>query len=224
MAYVVKHGHSRLLTDIMVLFVLSGLGSLFVVFEFLNLIVWPFRFTRRLMGMGPPILDANVASDRATGRKTTSHRKIVIFDGVCVLCNRFGRFVVSHIPDPNVVSFLPFQDPMSNPHISIKNLTKEFEFDEKEVLDRIAVVSGDKIYWGADAIVEILQWCYWPFPLIRFLKIVPYPIRDALYLTVAKNRYRWFGTQPLDKNFAKYLCPYIYFKTPSKSKKAKKNK
>ena len=42
--------------------------------------------------------------------------------------------------------------------------------------------------------------------------VVPKPLRDAVYQIVAENRYRWFGTQALDKNFAKSLCPYFYFK------------
>jgi len=44
---------------------------------------------------------------------------------------------------------------------------------------------------------------------------------------VANERYKWFGTQPLEKNFAKYLCPYYYINKKAFDKKAeeiKKNK
>lgn len=72
-----------------------------------------------------------------------------------------------------------------------------------------------------DAVITILQWCYWPYPLTKLGLIVPHPIRDLAYITVATNRYRWFGTQPLEKNFAKYLCPYLYIKNSFETKKAK---
>mmetsp|Transcript_1275 Transcript_1275/g.3132 ORF Transcript_1275/g.3132 Transcript_1275/m.3132 type:complete len:238 (+) Transcript_1275:180-893(+) len=210
--YLAKHGHSRFITDIFVGIIITVLGSSFLVFELINLMIWPFRLVRRVLGLAPKPLPAAEASDLATGRKTTEKRKIVLFDGVCVLCNRFGRFVVSHLPDPNEVAFVPFQDPMANPHVNVKRLTEEFGFEDKELEDRIAVIEGDKIFWGPDAVITIMQWCYLPFPLAKLGLLVPFPIRDAAYLTVAKNRYRWFGTQPLDQNFAKYLCPYLYVK------------
>jgi len=210
--YAAKNGHSRLLSDVFVGIIVSFLGGLYLIMEFFNLVFMPFRVGRRLLGFAPEKLDPQEASDLATGRKTTDKRRIVIFDGVCVLCNNFGWFVVQHLPDPNEVSFIPFQDPMANPHVSVKKLQEEFTFKEEELLDRIAAIDGDRIYWGPDAVITILQWCYMPFPLSKFLIIVPWAVRDAAYLTVAQNRYRWFGTQPLEQNFAKYLCPYLYVK------------
>mmetsp|Transcript_13269 Transcript_13269/g.21639 ORF Transcript_13269/g.21639 Transcript_13269/m.21639 type:complete len:235 (+) Transcript_13269:119-823(+) len=210
--YIAKMGHSRVITDVFVVAIVVVLATAFAVMELVNLLIWPFRLGMRLLGLGGQRIDAAVASDMATGRKTTSHRKIVIFDGICVLCNNFGKFVISHLPDPNLVSFVPFQDPVANPHVNVKKLQEEFNFKEKELENRIAVVDGDKIFWGPDAVIRILSWCYFPFPLAQVGMFIPFPIRDAAYLTVANNRYRWFGTQALDKNFAKYLCPYIYFK------------
>lgn len=221
MLYVARHGHSKFLSDIVVGAILLVLGTSYVLLEGVNLMIWPFRFTARIIGMGPKRMEASEASALANGVKTTDHRRIVIFDGICVLCNTFGRFVVSHLPDPNVVSFIPFQDPTANPHINVKRLQEEFKFKEEELQDRIAVVDGDSIKWGADAVITILQWCYWPYPLTKLGLIVPYPIRDLAYITVATNRYRWFGTQPLEKNFAKYLCPYLYIKNSYSAKKEK---
>ena len=41
---------------------------------------------------------------------TCQVRRLVIFDGVCVLCNRFGRFAFYRLVNPDLVSFVPFQD------------------------------------------------------------------------------------------------------------------
>ena len=56
----------------------------------------------------------------------------------------------------------------------------------------------------------------------RFGLLVPGPLRDAAYQIVADHRYRWFGTQPLDNNFAKQLCPYYYFKEKQEARAAAK--
>jgi len=108
---------------------------------------------------------------------------------------------------------------MSNPHVNLKKLQEEFKFDSEQLEDRIAVIEGETIKWGPDAVMTILSWCYFPFPVAKIGFLIPYPVRDALYLTVAKNRYRFFGTQALDQNFAKNLCPYLFIKnTMSRSK------
>ena len=114
--------------------------------------------------------------------------------------------------------FVPFQDPHANPHIKVERLQEEFGFKAEQLQNRIAVVDGDRLLWGPDAVIAVFGWCYWPYPLAAVGLLVPWPVRDALYLTVAKNRYEWFGTQPLDMNFAKNLCPYIYFKDLGRKK------
>mmetsp|Transcript_15867 Transcript_15867/g.25398 ORF Transcript_15867/g.25398 Transcript_15867/m.25398 type:complete len:179 (+) Transcript_15867:783-1319(+) len=77
-------------------------------------------------------------------------------------------------------------------------------------------------FQGADAVIEVCQWCVWPYNLASLGKIVPFAFRDAIYRTVAGERYKWFGTQPLDENFAKYLCPYYYMNKKAFDEKAQK--
>jgi len=110
---------------------------------------------------------------------------------------------------------------LKHEHYSVDKLVKEFSIDPAQLQDRIAVVSGKNIYWGADAVIELCQWCVWPYQLTSLGFILPYAFRDALYRTVAKERYKWFGTQPLEKNFAKYLCPYYYINKKAFNKKDK---
>ena len=118
--------------------------------------------------------------------------------------------MVTHLPDPNVVSFVPFQDALSNPHVSLAKIKEEFpDFNENDLHLKIAVVSGSRLLWGADAIIEICSWMAFPFPLMKAGLIMPKPIRDALYYVVSSTRYDWFGTQPLENNFSKSLCPYL---------------
>jgi predicted DCC family thiol-disulfide oxidoreductase YuxK len=193
LALCLRQGHVRACTDLVILLVLTALGSAAFVFEFLRWVLFPLNWMQR----------------RWLRRARADVRRLVIFDGICVLCNKFGRFSFYRLVNPDLVSFVPFQD---SQHINIDELQAEFKFGEAEVKSRIAFVSGDRIFWGADAIIELCRWFDWPFPLARFAYLVPRPIRAVLYQIVADNRYRWFGTQALDKNFARQLCPYYYFK------------
>ena len=203
-AYIgVRRGHVAALTDCIVVTVTGVLLLVVAVLEVVRLLSWPLRsLLWRLMGL--------VVKKKKSPAPVP--RRVVIFDGVCVLCNVFGRFVVGRLPNAGQINFVPFQDPKSNPHVNLPRLIEEFKFDTAQLQNRIAVVSGTNLLWGADAVLEIFSWCVWPYPLMQVGKVVPAALRDTLYLTVASNRYAYFGTQALDKNFAKKLCPYYWFK------------
>jgi len=202
-------GHKRFFLNLIVGSILSGLFLTFFLLEIGFFILTPFRM---LMGKKYK-LPADEATAQASGKRDVLKRKIVVFDGVCVLCNRAGQFVVVHLPDPNQVAFVPFQDALANPHVSLAKIKQEFPgFEGQQLTERICVISGDKMLWGADAVMEVCSWMHAPFPLVQLGRIIPRPIRDIIYMTVSSNRYDWFGTQPLDQNFSKSLCPYLQVK------------
>jgi len=201
-------GHKRFFTNIIVGSTLFGLFAVFFTLEIIFLILTPFRLLKC-----KPHVPADEAAAQAAGKRDVFTRKIVCFDGVCVLCNRAGQFVVAHLPDPNLVSFVPIQDALANPHVSLAKLRQEFpDFRDEQLEERICVVSGDKMLWGADAVMEVCSWMHYPFPIIKYGWIIPRPLRDVVYNIVSKNRYDWFGTQPLEQNFSKSLCPYLQVK------------
>jgi len=202
--YAVIHGHSKALSDVVVGSVLAILGSVFLVLEMVHLLSYPVR-----KAMRKPAIDSKTAMELASGKMDIAQRKVVIFDGVCVLCNRAGQFVVMHLPDPNLVAFVPFQDAISS-HVSMAKIRDEFpDFKDEDLQLKIAVVSGKRLLWGADAVIEICSWMSFPFPLMKLGLLMPKPMRDVCYYIVSANRYDWFGTQPLENNFAKSLCPYL---------------
>ena len=198
-------GHKKFFTNIIVGTVLFGLFATFLMLEIVYLILTPYRLlTKRSQ------IPFDEASAEASGKKDLSKRKIVFFDGVCVLCNRAGQFVVAHLPDPNLVSFVPLQDALANPHVSLAKIKEEFpEFRPEQLEEQICIISGEKLLSGSDAVMEVCSWMHAPFPIVKYGWIIPRPIREAAYMIVSSNRYDWFGTQPLDQNFSKSLCPYI---------------
>lgn len=197
--------HKRIFSTLIVGTVLFGLFATFFLLEIVFLILTPYRLLTKKAA-----LSADEAAAEASGKRDKLKRRIVVFDGVCVLCNRAGQFVVSHLPDPNLVSFVPFQDALANPHVNLAKLREEFpDFRDEQLEERICVVSGERMLWGADAVMEVCSWMHAPFPIIKFGWVIPRPLRDVIYMTVSSNRYDWFGTQPLDRNFSKSLCPYL---------------
>ena len=208
----IKYGHSKTITKILMYIILSILGISFLLLEIIFVISIPFR---RIFLKQKGAMDPEEAAKLANGKNVSQediikYRKVVIFDGVCVLCNRAGRFCVSHLDDPNLVSFLPYQDALSNPHASLNRIQQEFrEFSPEELQNKIFVISGNNLFEASDAIFEICSWMKFPYPIVTLARIIPKFIRDACYMIVANNRYEVFGTQPLEQNFAKMLCPYL---------------
>jgi predicted DCC family thiol-disulfide oxidoreductase YuxK len=113
-----------------------------------------------------------------------SSRDIILFDGVCVLCSRWYRFVTAR-DRAQRFRFVAIQSPEG------RALAGRFGIDPDNP-DTFALISGDTAYLRSDAALRILR----ELPRWRWsavLRAIPAPVRDALYGIVARNRYRWFG-------------------------------
>jgi len=55
------------------------------------------------------------------------------------------------------------------------------------------LVIGEQIFLRSDAALEIVRRLGGFWRLLYFFKILPRPLRNAVYNLVARNRYRWFG-------------------------------
>jgi predicted DCC family thiol-disulfide oxidoreductase YuxK len=60
-------------------------------------------------------------------------------------------------------------------------------------LDTFVYVDGDKIKIKSTAALNLLKRMGIPWGMMYAFIIVPKPIRDAVYMLIAKNRYKWFG-------------------------------
>ncbi|GGJ40199.1 hypothetical protein GCM10008938_27820 [Deinococcus roseus] len=61
--------------------------------------------------------------------------------------------------------------------------------------DSIILIDQGRVYAQSDAALHIAAHLKWPYALLGMFRIVPRPIRDAVYDWIARNRYRWFGKQ-----------------------------
>jgi predicted DCC family thiol-disulfide oxidoreductase YuxK len=109
---------------------------------------------------------------------------VILYDGVCVFCSRWVRFVATRDVDCRF-RFTAIQSPYGT------RLAQAFGIDPADP-DTNAVIHGDVAWFKSDAALTVLgalpgwEW-------VRVLRAVPKPLRDAVYNLVARNRYRIFG-------------------------------
>lgn len=115
-------------------------------------------------------------------------KKIILFDGICNLCNSSIQFVIKH-DAKNMYQFATLQ---SDAAIA---LLKERGIDSSKTDSIILIDPNTAYYTRSTAALEIGKSFGGGWRLLGIFKWVPGPIRDWVYDVVAKNRYKWFGKQ-----------------------------
>lgn len=114
------------------------------------------------------------------------NKKIILFDGVCNLCDSLLQFVIHH-DKKDVFRFVALQSPLGQEivnHIGIQN---------KNIDSVILYVPGVAYYYKSSAALEIARELGGFFHLGTVFKIIPTVLRNYIYDYVAKNRYSWYG-------------------------------
>ena len=112
---------------------------------------------------------------------------IVLFDGVCNLCEGVVKFAVKR-DKKGVLRFAPLQSEAG------KNLMRAHGIDEEQ-LKTFIFIENDKAYFRSTAGLKLAKYLGALWPMLYVFIIVPRPIRDAVYNFISRNRYRWFGQQ-----------------------------
>lgn len=110
---------------------------------------------------------------------------VILFDGVCIFCSRWVRFVAAR-DTARRFRFTPIQSDYG------ARLAREVGIDPNDP-DTNAVVHGGEVYTKSDAALTVLSRLP-GFGWVRVLCAVPKSLRDRVYSLVARNRYRIFGT------------------------------
>ncbi len=109
---------------------------------------------------------------------------LILFDGVCVFCSRWVRFVIDRDPERRFC-FVAIQSDRG------RALAARFGIDP-EAPETNAVVRGGRIFFKSDAALTVLGALEATRPL-AVLKAAPRWLRDPIYDRIAKNRYAIFG-------------------------------
>lgn len=110
---------------------------------------------------------------------------VVLFDGVCSLCDRFVQFVIARDPAGRF-RFGALQSAAARDLLASHAVPDSFP-------DSMALIEDGRLFIRSSAALRIARRLTFPWPLAYALIMVPRPIRDWFYDRVAQHRYRWFG-------------------------------
>jgi predicted DCC family thiol-disulfide oxidoreductase YuxK len=110
---------------------------------------------------------------------------VVLFDGICNLCNWSVQFIIKHDPQGRF-RFASLQSTSGQQLLALHGI-------HTQAIDSLVLIVGSHWYARSIAALEIARRLAWPWPLVYALVIVPRPLRDWAYDLIARNRYRWFG-------------------------------
>jgi len=116
---------------------------------------------------------------------TLENKLIILFDGVCNLCNNSVQFIIKR----DLKKRFLFTSLQSD---AARDILLQFQLENSE-LDSIIFIENGKIYQKSDAILKIVKHLNGIWKISYAFIIIPKIIRDYVYTTIAKNRYRWFG-------------------------------
>ena len=108
-------------------------------------------------------------------------KKIIVFDGECLICNRFYKWVLRN-DKKNVFMFTNIQS---------KFYSENSNIDKSK--DSIIVITKNKILYDCDAIVYILKITKTQLVIRFIISIFPRFVSNFFYQIIARNRYDLFG-------------------------------
>jgi predicted DCC family thiol-disulfide oxidoreductase YuxK len=115
----------------------------------------------------------------------TPEPPVILFDGVCHLCNGAVRFTLRHDHEKRFL-FAPLQSAPA------RALLARHEAGGR-LPDSIVLVDADGLHTRSEAVLRIARRLRFPWRLLVAGRLMPRPMRDRVYDLVAGRRYRWFG-------------------------------
>lgn len=113
-------------------------------------------------------------------------KKIILFDGVCNLCNNSVQFIIKR-DKKDLFRYAALQSEVG------QQLVQERGIDTSKVDSIVLIDPGVAYFTKSDAALEIAKSFGGLWGLLSLFSWVPTSIRNALYDLVARNRYKWFG-------------------------------
>ncbi len=111
--------------------------------------------------------------------------QLIVFDGVCVLCNGFARFVAKREPDKRF-RFTEAQSALGGA------LFRHYGLDDVNYETNLLIQDG-RAYGRMEAFAHIVSQLGGAWPCVRAVLLLPRPLRNWLYERIARNRYALFG-------------------------------
>lgn len=110
---------------------------------------------------------------------------IILFDGLCNLCDGAVNFVIKHDVEKKYL----FTSLQSN---AGQKLLKQYNLPLKN-FNSFTLIQDSKVFIQSTAALKVAKDLKGVIKFIYIFIIVPPFIRNAIYNWIAKNRYKWFG-------------------------------
>ena len=115
----------------------------------------------------------------------SNQHPILLFDGVCNLCNGFVQFVIKRDPE-GIFRFTALQSKAGQELLTTHQ-------QEKSNLSTVILLENGRVYTHSDVALRVATRLGGAWSLFSVFSIIPRSIRDHIYNWVAQNRYPWFG-------------------------------
>ena len=116
--------------------------------------------------------------------------KIILFDGVCNLCNGSVIFVLKREKKP-IFKFASIQSGAGQELLEWCGLPSGYS-------QAVLLIDNGRTYLGSTAALKIGQEFIFPWNTLAYAGfVVPKLIRDWVYNQIAQNRYQWFGKRDM---------------------------
>lgn len=117
-----------------------------------------------------------------------TQKKIILFDGVCTLCNKVVQWIIQR-DTKDVFRYAALQSDAGKQHMAERGITPA-------AIDSILLIEPGVAYFTqSDAALRVAQELGGLWRVLALFRWIPKPIRDAVYNFIAKNRYKWFGKE-----------------------------
>ena len=128
--------------------------------------------------------------------------KVILYDGVCKLCNAWSNFIIKH-DRQRVFKLCSVQS------IEGKQILLHFGLPS-ESYETMLYVEGNQSFQKSDAFFQIMAKLGYPWKIVCIFKVIPKWLRDWMYDRIALNRYSLFGkydycTLPSPDHEARFL-------------------
>ncbi len=110
---------------------------------------------------------------------------LILFDGVCNLCSALVQFVIRHDPAAKF-RFAAIQSEIG------REIFQSHGRDPRDLQTFVFIAEG-KLFLRSDAAIEVVTRFGGAWSICKIFRFVPRALRNAIYSSVARNRYRWFG-------------------------------
>lgn len=114
-------------------------------------------------------------------------RPVIVFDGKCVLCSGFARFILRW-DRARRFRLLAAQTPLG------QALYRHYGLDPVDYETNILIEDG-RVWLKSEASIRIFERLGLPWSLVAAGRLLPLSARDRAYTCVARNRLRWFGSR-----------------------------